>query len=112
MGEAWFSDYRVTSDEAFLTYAASRTESRPWGLDGGGQGSNNYALILRNDGLVERYGMCTTVRAKKGEVIRLTTANGGGYGAPEARARDAIERDLLNGYITPEQAQADYGPGQ
>ena len=105
-------DYRVTSDEAFLTYAASRTESRPWGLDGGGQGSNNYALILRNDGLVERYGMCTTVRAKKGEVIRLTTANGGGYGAPEARARDAIERDLLNGYITPEQARADYGPGQ
>ena len=102
-------DYRVISDEAFLTYAASRTESRPWGLSGGAEGSTNYAQILRNDGRVERFGMCTTVRAEKGEVIRLTTANGGGYGDPGERDRDAIERDLLNGYITPEQVHEEYG---
>ena len=102
-------DYRVTSEEAFLTYAASRTESRPWGLVGGLEGTNNYAQILRRDGRIDRYGMCTTVCAKQGEVIRLTTANGGGYGAPAARRRDAVERDLLNGYITREQAIADYG---
>ena len=102
-------DYRVMSDEAFLTYAASRTESRPWGLAGGAEGTNNYAQILRRDGRVDRYGMCTTVCAKKDEVIRLTTANGGGYGDPADRGRDAVERDILNGYITREQAVADYG---
>ena len=102
-------DYRVMSDEAFLTYAASRTESRPWGLAGGAEGTNNYAQILRHDGRIDRYGMCTTVCAKKGEVIRLTTANGGGFGEPAARRRGAVEHDLLNGYITREQAIADYG---
>ena len=102
-------DYRVTSEEAFLTYAASRTESRPWGLAGGSRGSTNYAQIFRNDGRVERFGMCTTVRARKGELIRLTTANGGGYGDPGQRDREAIERDLRNGYITLEQAHQEYG---
>ena len=102
-------DYRVTSDEAFLTYAATRTESRPWGLAGGAEGTNNYAQILRRDGRIDRFGMCTTVRAEKGEVIRLTTANGGGYGDPAARDRQAVEWDLKNGYITSEQAQAEYG---
>ena len=86
-----------------------RTESRPWGLAGGSPGSTNYVQILRNDGRVERFGMCTTVRAGKGELIRLTTANGGGYGDPDERDRDAIERDLLNGYITLEQAHEEYG---
>ncbi|WP_138380414.1 hydantoinase B/oxoprolinase family protein [Luteithermobacter gelatinilyticus] len=107
-GKGVVLDYRVTSEEAFLTYAASRTESRPWGMVGGREGTNNYAQILRHDGRVERYGMCTTVRAEKGEVIRLVTANGGGYGDPDARDRRAVERDLKNGYITPEQAHADY----
>ena len=81
----------------------------PGGCQAVREGSTNYAQILRNDGRVERFGMCTTVRAEKGEVIRLTTANGGGYGDPGERERDAIERDLLNGYITPQQAHEEYG---
>ena len=102
-------DYRVTSDEAFLTYAASRTERRPWGLAGGGRGSTNYAEIIREEGRIERFGMCTTVRARKGDLIRLTTANGGGYGDPADRDPRALERDLLNGYVTAEQAYQEYG---
>ena len=101
-------DYRVTSEAAWLTYAATRTESRPWGMNGGAAGSNNYALVLRQDGRVERYGMCTMVRAEKGEVIRLVSANGGGYGNPAERDPQALEQDLKDGYITPEQANADY----
>lgn len=103
-GKGTILDYRVTSDEAFLTYAASRTESRPWGLNGGQDGSNNYALILRKDGSEERFEMCTTVRAGKGEVIRLISATGGGYGDPKERAPDAVTRDIKNGFITPEAA--------
>jgi peptidyl-prolyl cis-trans isomerase A (cyclophilin A) len=46
--------------------------------------------------------MCTRVRVQKGELIRLTTASGGGYGDPAARARADIVKDLKNGFITPE----------
>jgi N-methylhydantoinase B len=49
------------------------------------------------------------VPLKKGDVVRMVTATGGGWGDPKNRSRDAVERDLLNGFITTEQAKADYG---
>lgn len=108
-GKGVVLDYRVTSEEAFLTYAASRTESKPWGMQGGLEGSNNYAQILRHDGSVERHHMCTTVKVMKGEVIRLTTGTGGGFGDPKNRPRDKVEKDIKNGFITEEQAEQHYG---
>lgn len=108
-GKGVVLDYRVTAEEAFLTYAASRSVVRPWALAGGQEGSNNYAEIHRADGSVERHTMCTTVPAKRDEVIRIYTATGGGFGDPSMRDRDALKRDIRNGFVTLEQAQRDYG---
>ena len=108
-GKGVVLDYRVVADEVFLTYAASRTISRPWSLHAGQEGSNNYAQILRADGSIERHHMCTTVRAAKGEVIRLVSATGGGVGDPHKRDRALVELDVKNGYITSEQAAEHYG---
>ncbi len=102
-------DYRITAGEAFLTYAASRTISRPWGLAGGMEGSVNYAELIHADGSSERHTMCTRVRAAKGETFRVVTANGGGYGDPARRPRDKVSSDVKNGYITVGQAQEYYG---
>ncbi len=102
-------DYRVMTDEAFLTYAASRTEVRPWAVDGGNEGSTNYATIIRKDGSRETYAMCTVVRVEKGDLIRLVSATGGGHGAPKLRLASDIQADLKNGYITAEQARDVYG---
>jgi N-methylhydantoinase B len=107
-GKGSVLDYRVVAEEAFITYAASRTISRPWAQQGGEEGSNNYLQILRNDGSVERHHMCTAVRAVKGEIFRLTTATGGGFGDPRQRDRDLVALDLKNGYITSEQAVEHY----
>jgi N-methylhydantoinase B len=65
--------------------------------------------IYRNDGSVEKYDMCTRIRVIKGELIRLTTATGGGYGNPATRPRGDIARDLKNGFVTKEQVARDYG---
>ncbi len=108
-GKGVVLDYRVTSDEVHLTYAATRTESKPWGLHGGREGSNNYAQILRHDGSIERHHMCTSVSVKKDEVIRIFTASGGGVGNPAKRSEEKIKEDLKNAYITGEQARNDYG---
>ncbi len=102
-------DYRVISDEAFLTYAASRTEVRPWSVDGGNEGSTNYARIIRKDGSEETYAMCTVVRVERGDLIRLVSATGGGHGDPKNRSSIDVESDLKNGYITAEQAKDAYG---
>ncbi|MFC7051053.1 hydantoinase B/oxoprolinase family protein [Emcibacter nanhaiensis] len=108
-GKGIVLDYRVTSEEAYLTYAASRTVSRPWGMEGGQEGSNNYALILRHDGSCERHHMCTSVPVKKGEVIRLMTGTGGGHGDPAQRDPAKLAEDVKNGFVTPDQAERDYG---
>lgn len=107
-GKGVILDYRVTSDVAYLTYAASQTVSRPWAMEGGQEGSNNYALILRKDGKQERHHMCTTIPVEKGEVIRLMTGTGGGYGDPGKRPKEKILDDIKNNYITKEQAQNYY----
>ncbi|MBS0611810.1 MAG: hydantoinase B/oxoprolinase family protein [Proteobacteria bacterium] len=108
-GKGVVLDYRVTADEAFVTYASSRTQVPPWGSHGGQPGSLNGLQIIRSDGSVSHHEMCTAVRVAKGELIRLTTATGGGFGDPRQRPRELVERDLRNGYVTPEQARRDYG---
>jgi N-methylhydantoinase B len=108
-GKGLILDYRVTSDEAFLTFATSRSERPPWAMRGGRPGSLNSVKVLRHDGAVDKYDMCTRVRVAKGELIRLTTATGGGFGDPRKRPKKLIENDLKNGFITMEQAARDYG---
>ena len=46
---------------------------------------------------------------KGDEVVSLTLAGGAGYGDPKKRSFDAIDRDLAEGYVTPEGAARDYG---
>ncbi len=108
-GKGVVLDYRVKSKEAFLTYAASRTEARPWAIAGGNEGSTNYAKILRKDGAEEEYSMCTMVRAERGDLIRLVSATGGGYGDPKQRDPESVERDIRNGYVSKSQAHSMFG---
>ncbi|WP_259279258.1 hydantoinase B/oxoprolinase family protein [Pedomonas mirosovicensis] len=108
-GKGVVLDYRVTADEAYLTYSATRTRSRPWGLEGGQEGSCNRAEVHRKDGTVETYSMVTGLKAVRGEVFRLVTGTGGGYGDPRKRCRDKLAQDLRDGYVTEEQARRYYG---
>ena len=40
------------------------------------------------------------IKLAKGERVRLETPGGGGYGPADERAREAIQRDIDNGYVT------------
>jgi N-methylhydantoinase B len=108
-GKGVVLDYRVTADEVFVTYATSRSRVPPWGLRGGQPGSLNSLKVIKADGTVDTYEMCTRVRVAKGDLIRLTTATGGGFGDPRRRPRERVEQDIRNGFVTPEQAARDYG---
>jgi N-methylhydantoinase B len=45
----------------------------------------------------------------EGDVIRIHTGTGGGYGDPRRRPRELVLEDVMNGLITPERAAAVYG---
>jgi len=108
-GRGLVLDYRMTSNNGALTVTYSRTSSRPWGLNGGGEGSGNRAEIHRVDGSIELLTMATDVQLKRGDLIRIFTGHGGGCGHPHERDREAVRRDLRDGYITDDQAREDYG---
>jgi N-methylhydantoinase B len=102
-------DYRVRSDGTFLTLGYTRSRIPPWGLEGGADGTPNYVEVIRTSGKRERYAIATGVSVNRGDIIRISTGNGAGYGDPKARDRAAIESDLKNGYLTPDRARRAYG---
>jgi len=78
-------------------------------MAGGSKGSPNYVKILGKEGKDKIFGKTARYRLKKGEVARLVTGTGGGYGYPRERELERIASDLRNGYLTVEQARKDYG---
>jgi N-methylhydantoinase B len=102
-------DYRVRSDGCFLTCAYTRHEHRPWPLHGGREGSPNSVEVIRARGGVEEYAVVTALEVNGGDVIRIHTGSGGGYGDPRRRARELVLEDLRNGLVTPAQAHSFYG---
>jgi len=64
---------------------------------------------VRADGTIERHSVVSGLTVNTGEVIRVMTATGAGWGDPRLRPRELVAEDLKNGYITPEQARRYYG---
>lgn len=105
-------EYEIPNDGWVFTGSFGRFKFPPWGVAGGQQGSPNYAEILRQgqrSDPPERLGKPARIPLAKGDVVRMVTATGGGWGDPKLREREAIEADLRDGFITPDQAARDYG---
>ena len=102
-------NYRVRADGNFMTVGYTRSRVPPWGLGGGGNGTPNYVEVLRASGGRERYSLASGVILNKGDVIRIVTGNGGGYGDPRERDRRAVLEDVDSGYLTANRAAQVYG---
>jgi N-methylhydantoinase B/oxoprolinase/acetone carboxylase alpha subunit len=46
---------------------------------------------------------------KSGDIIRLETSGGGGFGEARLRARELVERDVRLGYVSAAAAKRSYG---
>ncbi len=102
-------DYRIRRDDSFLTLGYTRSRILPWSLDGGNEGSANYALVMRKDGSSERYAFASGIRVDKDDVIRVITGAGGGPGNPKERDPAKVAEDVRNGLISAERAAEVYG---
>jgi N-methylhydantoinase B len=108
-GKGIVLDYRVRTDGCFFTCAYTRNKHKPWALAGGLEGSKNYVEVFRTDGTREEYAVVTALEVNEGDVIRIHTGSGGGYGDPKRRDRDRLLEDVKNGFVSEEQAVAVYG---
>jgi N-methylhydantoinase B len=101
--------FRIDAPAGTLACNFDRFKTRPYGLAGGTAGEASFAELQRADGTVERLPSKVAGKAiAKGDVFRLVTAGGGGYGEPSRRQQQAIAEDIANGYVTREAATATY----
>src|SRR5215211_4789107 len=82
----------------------SRLHSPPWGLAGGlpgGKGDFRFSKGTEpfRDG---------AVLLRPGDIVEIITPGAGGYGPPQERARELVERDIREGRIDPELARKVY----
>jgi N-methylhydantoinase B len=102
-------DYRIRSDNAWLTVAYTRSIVPPWPLNGGQPGSPNHIVVRRASGEKEKYAVVSGLTLNTDDVIQVMTSTGAGWGDPMARDQKLIEADVKNGYISLEQANSFYG---
>jgi N-methylhydantoinase B len=102
-------DYRIKSDNAWLTVAYTRSKVPPWPLAGGCSGSPNHILVVRAKGGTERYSVVSGLTLNTDDVIRVMTGTGAGWGDPRKRSLELVKEDLKNGYISEQQAIRYYG---
>jgi N-methylhydantoinase B len=93
---------------AFITFSLERKATPPWGLCDGLEGAVNGVEITSPDGSVRHVRKATQHPIAKGEIVRIMTGGGGGWGPPSARDRAAVRRDIREGYISAAAARRDY----
>lgn len=108
-GKGILAEFHIRAERAFLSCGYTRSRILPWGLAGGLDGSPNYVEVERLHGARERYSFASDVELEAGDLVKVRTGCGGGYGAPADRPIEAIRDDIKNGYLTPERALAVYG---
>jgi len=105
--------YEILADSAEVSgWYADQTldETRPWGAAGGGQGAR-AAVTLHPGGPDRREagGKGVGLWLRRGETFAVRSSGGGGWGDPRERPREQVRADVLDGYVSAEQAREAYG---
>jgi N-methylhydantoinase B len=100
---------RMLRDGHFMSIA-DRSILACWGVRGGLAGQP-FSVVIDPGGPAEREvdALADAEPVRAGEVIRIRTTGGGGWGDPLERPYDEVERDLRWGKVSLEGARRDYG---
>ncbi|WJR77275.1 hydantoinase B/oxoprolinase family protein [Bradyrhizobium sp. NP1] len=93
---------RLLSGEGRMSVLGDRGQRGPFGVLGGRNGAPTRVSMRVNaqDYVPEMGTKDENVPFAAGDVIRVETPGGGGYGDPASRSRALISHDLANGYIS------------
>ena len=102
-------DFRVLADSATFQLRSDRTAFRPWGVEGGKDGTLTRNFL--NPGTDEEQELpCKhLVTLKKGDVYRVIQAGAGGYGDPLERDPYAVLDDVEQEKLTLQHVREEYG---
>jgi len=111
-GSGIIRSYQGLANDIMVTVLADRGRNKPRGLFGGGSGARTEVTLYKTSKRKTRkirLPVKITVVLRKGDVIEIKTAGGGGYGRPESRDKSRVRDDIGNGIISRSNAkQANY----
>lgn len=87
----------------------SRDKCPPWGLWGGKPGATSSHAFRPSEGVPFAEVGSGHIAAKAGSTAVIRTPGGGGWGSPRERPVESVLADVLDGYVSLEAAQAEYG---
>jgi 5-oxoprolinase (ATP-hydrolysing) len=97
--------------DTVVTCEGERHESdEPWGVFSGHDGLNGS--LVKNPGRAGQESWPSKVTARQlhaGDSLQITVPSSGGYGDPLRRNPEQVLSDVLDGFITLEAAERDYG---
>jgi N-methylhydantoinase B len=103
-------DIRVIADEGILASRLENVVYPAWGVNGGHSGRPGKLLV--NPGTPderELKPLSDNNRLRKGDLLRILTPGGGGWGDPLDRDAAQVRDDVLDGFVSAASALADYG---
>jgi len=103
-------DVRVLAEKAELATRMENTVVAPYGVAGGRAGRTGR--ITLNPGTPEERELVALgdgIVLKRGDLLRLETCGGGGWGDPLERDPERVRTDVARGFITARGAFEDYG---
>ena len=103
-------EIELLADEAIVAIRQDNVLFPPAGVNGGHAGRPGHCIV--NPGRADERRLAPMSDGnvlRRGDVMRLATSGGGGWGHPFGRPLDRVRRDVLGGFVSVESARDDYG---
>ncbi len=103
-------DIEILSERMQLATRMNGLKVPAWGVKGGGAGRCGRFVVnpgREDERLIPTMG--EDLELRRGDVLRVVTSGGGGWGDPRERPAHAVAADVLDGFVTVEGARSDYG---
>ena len=105
---------KLRRGEARVSMVMDHGRTGPQGALGGEAGGVNTVVVTQGNKTYRppHLSKDQDIEIGVGDVVRVQTPGGGGFGDPAKRKPELIERDIARGYYTREQAKAKFGNGR
>ncbi len=93
-------EWRIDCPDAVFTANLERFTHRPYGLAGGEPAAPGRLLLLRDGQVTALASKVGNLQLRQGDIIRLETSGGGGFGDPATRPTAARAMDARLGFVS------------
>ena len=104
-------DFEVLSPGTRCLTTIDRHEYEPWGLYGGKEGAVNNAVLNPGTPQQKAIRKVSNFPLTRGDIVRIISGGGGGWGEPWKRDPSRVLEDLREGYVSLQGATSDYKVG-